>query len=153
MPYIEWMTATPEAVEAARRQGAPACDPRAVREALCEVLANGPQTQREACTLVAAALRQSHAKVQIADVSLEIARLASGGDSGVEKWFGARGAKMIGLPGSRPEDTEERVRRLATENPGITLRRFRALAGCSKDIADKAFHEAVAREDKTNADF
>ncbi len=153
MPYIEWMTATPETVETARRQGAVRCDPRAVREALCDVLANGPQTQREACTLVAAALRQSNAKVQLADVALEIARLASGGDSGVEKWCGARGAKMVGLPGSRPEDTEERVRRLAIETPGITLRRFRALAGCSKDIADRIFHEVNAREDKPHADY
>ena len=152
MPYIEWMTATRDAVEAARKQGAVRCDPLAVREALCDVLANGPQTQREACTLVAAALRQSNAKVQLADVALEIERLAPGGDSGVEKWFGARGAKMVGLPGSRPEDTEERVRRLSIENPGIPLRRFRALAGCSKDIADRIFHEVSSREGKPHAD-
>ena len=42
---------------------------------------------------------------------------------------------MIGLSGSRPESPEDKALRLASEDPSLTVRALRDLAGCRRDVA------------------
>lgn len=133
MPHLEWATAGDEAKAASRTRSG--CDPQAVRSALLELLADGPRTRSKASRLVAATLRQTQSHVRIDDVALGIDKLVRDGDDSVETWDGPRNAQMIGLPGSRTEDPEDKALRLASEDPSLTVRELRALAGCRRNVA------------------
>ena len=142
MPHIEWAVAGDEYEGMAQGRTPAGCDPQAVRFALADLLADGPRSRRNTCGLVAAVLRKTQPHVRIDDVALVVEELVHDGDDGVETWDGPRGAKMIGLPGSRPESAEDKALRLARENPDLSVRELRALAGCRRDVAMLALREA-----------
>lgn len=142
MPHLEWAVAGEEYKGMARRGGNPGCDPQSVRSALVDLLADGPRSRRNACGLVAAVLRKTQANVRIDDVTLVVEEIVHDGDDGVETWDGPRGAMMIGLPGCRPESAEDKALRLARENPDLSVRELRSLAGCRRDVAMLALREA-----------
>lgn len=142
MPHLEWAVAGDEYEGMAQGRTPAGCDPQAVRSALADLLADGPRSRRNACGLVAAVLRKTQPHVRIDDVALVVEELVHDGDDGVETWDGPRGAKMIGLPGSRPESAEDKALRLARENPDLSVRELRALAGCRRDVAMLALREA-----------
>jgi hypothetical protein len=143
MPHLEWATAGDEVMAQSRTR--PGCDPQAVRSALLELLADGPRTRSKASRLVAAKLRQTQSHVRIDDVALAIDRIVRDGDEAVETWDGPRNAQMIGLPGSRTEDPEDKALRLASEDPSLTVRELRDLAGCRSKVAGMALRVAHAK--------
>lgn len=133
MPHLEWAAAGDEVV--ARSRTPAGSDPQAVRSALIDLLANGPRARRNACALVAAVLRKTQPHVRIDDVALVVEELVRDRDAGLETWDGPRGVKMIGLPGSRGESAEDKALRLASENPALSVRELRDLAGCRSKVA------------------
>lgn len=150
MPYLEWAVAGDEYDSIAQGRTTIGCNSQAVRLALYDLLATGPRLRRNAYGLVAATLRKTHPHVRIDDVALVIEELIHNGDDGVEIWDGARGAKMIGLPGSRPESAEDKALRLARENPGMSVRELRSQAGCGMRVASEALRavRSGVRDDK-----
>ena len=144
MPHLEWAVAGDAYENMARSGGNPGCDPPAVRSALIDLLADGPRSRRNACGLVAAVLRKTQSGVRVDDVALAVERLLRDGDDGIDAWDGARGAKMIGLAGSRPESAEDKAFRLASENPDLSVRELRSLAGCQMSLASMALRAARA---------
>lgn len=136
VPRIVWSDAG-EAYEG-HEPGKPdtAPDAAAIRAALLTVLAKGPRSQASAYDLVCATLRAEQPHLKKADVELVMEALAEEG--GLETWDGPRGAKLVGVAGSRPASSEERAFRMARENPHLTSRELCALAGCRNEVACEA---------------
>jgi len=150
MPYLEWAAAGDEYESMAMGRAPASCDPLAVRAALLEILADGPRTRRNASGLVAAILRKRKRDTRISDVTLLVEEMIRDRDNAIEAWDGARGAKMIGLPGSRPESNAQKALRIAEDNPDIPVRELRELAGCRREVAMLALrkvHEVTGGED------
>lgn len=148
VPRIEWAVAGEDyaAQEARRQNGIPAVTPDAVQAALTDVLGKGPRSLSSACDLVAAVLRKTQPRLRKADVDMAIDDLIEAGVG--EVWDGPRGAKLVGLPGSHGETSEEKARRLAQENPNLSVRDLRALANCRKDTAMMVLREVHAPAQK-----
>ncbi|MFW5846243.1 MAG: AAA family ATPase [Planctomycetota bacterium] len=140
MPHLEWATAAQGYHAQTQHRGTPLPNPTDVREALLEVLATGARSQRAACELATAALRKRQPKLRKADVELAFEELLMQADEDVETWEGPRGAKMIGLPGSRPDEEapEDRALRLAMDHPKMSVRALREQAGCQMAVAQQA---------------
>ena len=140
MPHIEWTAAGDEYQGMGDGPREAPLDPAAVREALLGVLAKGPRSQRAACELTLATIRKTNPRVRKADVELAFEDLIAAPDPAVEAWEGPRGAKLVGLAGCRceTEDPETKASRLAHENPAMSVRDLRALAGCRREVAAEA---------------
>lgn len=135
MPRLAWGTAGEEYVGLdVQRQAGSVIDPETVRAAVLEVLAKGPRSHAATCDLVFAQVRREQPRLRKADVELAIDELSED-QSDVQAWEGPRGARMLGLPGSRLETPDEVAVRLAEERPDLTVRELRELAGCAKDTA------------------
>lgn len=142
VPRIVWSQAGDE--YDGFEQGAPSgISTDAVRETLLDLLAKGPRSQRAVCELACATLRKAKPRLRKADVEIAIEDLIESGDASLEAWEGPRGTKMLGLPGSHEadEDPVDKAMRLARENPELTVRDLRALAGCKKDTAMQALRD------------
>lgn len=139
MPRIVWSAAGEEYEGHELGKPAEAPDTEAIHAALLEVLAKGPRSQASAYDLVCAKLRGEQPRLKKADVELVMEDMADEG--AIECWEGARGAKLVGLPGSQGESPEDKAFRIAQEQPGITVRRLRDLAGCKKDTAMLALRD------------
>ena len=149
MPRIVWSQAGEEyeGHEPGKPDEAP--DTEEIRAALLEVLAKGPRSQASAYDLVCAKLRGEQPRLKKADVELVMDAMAEEG--ALETWEGQRGAKLVGLPGSQDEPPRDKAFRLARENPDMTLRELKALAGCRSDIAGEALRMSKTATPKGNA--
>jgi hypothetical protein len=135
MPRLAWGTAGEEYVGLdAQRQTGSVIDLETIRRAVLEVLAKGPRSHAATCDLVFAQVRREQPRLRKADVELAIDDLSED-PSVVQAWEGPRGARMLGLPGSRAETPDEVAIRLAEERPDLTVRELRALASCSNEAA------------------
>jgi hypothetical protein len=132
VPRIAWSVAGEEYRDH-EPGGLRALDAEAIRATLLDVVGTGPRSPSSACDLVCAKLRTAEPRLKKADVELILADLIT--THALEAWDGPRGAKLVGLPGSRPESTEDRAYRLAREHPGLTSRELCALAGCRNEVA------------------
>jgi RecA/RadA recombinase len=143
MPHIAWTAAGEEYRGMGDGPRQPSVDPAAVHEALLDVLASGPRSRRAACELVHATLRRSNPRIRKSDVELAFEDQVEASNGSVEAWEGPRGAKLIGLTGSRgaTETPEDRAYRMAKENPDLSVRALRDLAGCRREIAMEVLRE------------
>ncbi|NLE61269.1 MAG: AAA family ATPase [Planctomycetes bacterium] len=141
MPHLEWAVAGKAYRDLVGTRSDASPNPRTMRDTLLAPLADGPRHQREVVGLALATLRTAHPRLSREAVELALDELIRSCDGTVEVWEGPRGARMIGLPGSKPESPEERAMRLARENPNLSAREFRAIAGCRAVMADRIWHE------------
>lgn len=144
MPRVEWAVAGEEyaSLEANRQSGRQVIESDAVRDALIAVLKNGPRSLTSACELVVAVLRKTNPRVRKSEIELVITEVIQDGDGIVDAWEGPRGAKLVGLPGSRGESPEAKAYRLAKEDPTQSVRALKALAGCRTETASDALKQA-----------
>ncbi|MBA3845091.1 MAG: AAA family ATPase [Planctomycetes bacterium] len=152
MPHIEWATAGDEyAARSSDRQAEREdLDPAAVKAELREVLLSGPRTLASAAELAWARLQRAFPRLRKSEVEVAIQEIAREGAL-VDAWEGPRGAHLIGLPGTRTqaESPEDKAQRLADENPELSVRELRELAGCRKDTAMHALR--LARSEPNEA--
>jgi hypothetical protein len=144
MPHIEWSEASEEydGLSAERQAGrAPTLGPEIVQAALSEVLAAGPRSLSSAIDLAWAKLRKANSRVKKSEVELAIGEVAREGLA-VDAWEGPRGAKLIGLPGTKVETPEAKAYRLAHADSSLSVRVLKALAGCGTDTAIEALRDA-----------
>jgi hypothetical protein len=132
-PRIVWSAAGPEygSLESDRQAGRASLDPAEVRVALLPILAKRPMPVQAAADRVWRDLRSKpgHRGLKKADVVLALDDFAADPGPGLEAGTGPKGARLLGLPGTIPEDAEAKARRLAV--PGMTVRALADAAGCS----------------------
>ncbi len=138
MPHLEWSAAGAEYRDHEPGKPSDAPDTTAIRGAILDVLAKGPRSQASVFELVCAKLRREQPRLKKPDVELVLDVLVEEGAA--EQWEGSRGAKLVGLPGSQDESPRDKAFRLARENPQLTTRELKALAGCRSDVAGEALH-------------
>jgi len=151
MPRIKWSAAESDMdrKEKTTRAGVTNIHLPDLAEALVEVLATGPQTLSRCGSSVLLALQDQPAyrKAPRAAIEAGIMVLARERDVCESGIGGRKDSIMIALPGQLPETTRDKAFRLARENPGISVRKLKEMAGCSQRIVEEAIaHSGVPKD-------
>jgi len=145
VPHLEWSRG--DGHRAAKpKQERPQLAVATVREALMDIITEGPQTLRKTIDQLRCQLTRGRlvpTREEVHDAILDV--IVDGGED-VDLWDGPRGAYMVGLVADRDsiETPEERALRLAQANPQQSVRELRKQACCQMAVASRALKQAKA---------